>query len=112
VGRDVLQHPDFTAVFSANDQMAIGLLHAARERGTAVPAQLSVVGFDDIPEARHQAPPLTTVRLRFPPLGEAAIARIVGLIEGRQIDEGLLPDISELLVRESTAAPTNESDTI
>jgi DNA-binding LacI/PurR family transcriptional regulator len=103
-GLEVLRRQDFTAVFAANDQMAIGLLHAARDLGTPVPERLSVVGFDDIPEARHAAPPLTTIRLRFPPLGEAAIARIVGLIEGRPIDEGLLPDISELLVRESTAA--------
>lgn len=59
----------FSAVFVHNDQMALGALHALRDRGVRVPDDLSVVGFDDIPEAAHFAPPLTTVRQDFAALG-------------------------------------------
>lgn len=74
-----------TAIFSANDQMALGVLHAARQRGLRVPEQLAVVGFDDIPEAAFFAPPLTTVRQDFPELGRRCVARLVALIEGREL---------------------------
>ena len=104
-GREVLPGRDFTAVFAGNDQMAIGLLHAARELGVAVPGDLSVVGFDDIPEARHASPPLTTIRQEFGRLGEVAIDRIVALIEGREADAGSVTDRTVLQLRESTAPP-------
>ena len=54
--------PEVTAVFVANDQMALGVLRALREHGRRVPEDISVVGFDDIPESAYFAPPLTTVR--------------------------------------------------
>src|SRR3546814_5251158 len=68
-GRELLSVRDFTAIFSSNDQMALGLLHAVREEGLDVPGDISIVGFDDIPEAAHFSPPLTTVRQDFPELG-------------------------------------------
>lgn len=68
-GRELLQVRDFTAVFASNDQMALGLLHAIRDEGLSVPRDISVVGFDDIPEAAHFWPPLTTVRQDFAELG-------------------------------------------
>jgi len=71
-----------TAVFVANDQMALGLLHALAERGVAVPADMSVVGFDDVPESRHYLPPLTTVRQDFAALGEAAVDALLRLVNG------------------------------
>jgi DNA-binding LacI/PurR family transcriptional regulator len=71
-----------TAVFSSNDQMALGVLHAARLAGRRVPEDLAVVGFDDIPEAAFFAPPLTTVRQDFAELGRRCVARLVSLIEG------------------------------
>lgn len=58
-----------SAVFVHNDQMALGALHALRDRGVRVPDACSIVGFDDIPEAAHFAPPLTTVRQDFAALG-------------------------------------------
>lgn len=100
---------DFTAVFASNDQMAIGLLHAARDLGIRVPEELSIVGFDDIPEARHAAPPLTTVRQEFEELGDAAVTRLIALIEGRPVDAGEVAGRTELLVRDSTAAPHHDS---
>ena len=85
IGAELLADPDLTAVFSSNDQMALGLLHAAREHGRRVPEDLAVVGFDDIPEAAFFAPPLTTVRQDFPELGRRGVARLVALIEGREL---------------------------
>ena len=64
---------DATAVFAANDQMALGLVHGLSERGLSVPGDISVVGFDDLPDARHFLPPLTTVRQDFAALGALAL---------------------------------------
>jgi DNA-binding LacI/PurR family transcriptional regulator len=101
----VLLATDVTAVFVANDQMALGLLHAVAEAGLRVPQDLSVVGFDDIPEARHFPPPLTTVRQDFGELGRRAIAVLLEEIEpGRQATpDTVVP--APLVVRSSTAAP-------
>lgn len=66
-----------TAVFCANDQMALGMLRGLAERGLDVPADVSVVGFDDVPDARDYRPPLTTVRQDFDALGEAAVSTLV-----------------------------------
>lgn len=76
-GRELLRVRDFTAIFSSNDQMALGLVHAIRDAGLDVPRDISVVGFDDIPEAAHFWPPLTTVRQDFAELGRRAIAALV-----------------------------------
>ncbi|MEY9952267.1 LacI family DNA-binding transcriptional regulator [Leifsonia sp. EB34] len=85
IGAELLADSELTAVFSSNDQMALGLLHAARARGRRVPEDLAVVGFDDIPEAAYFAPPLTTVRQDFAELGRRGVARLVALIEGREL---------------------------
>lgn len=102
VGTELLDFRDFTAVFAGNDQMALGLLHAFRNAGLDVPGDISVVGFDDIPEARHFFPPLTTVRQDFAELGRRSIALLVGEIEGEEdLDHAQI--LPELIVRESTA---------
>lgn len=95
---------DATAVFAANDQMALGLVHGLSERGLRVPDDISVVGFDDLPDARHFLPPLTTVRQDFAALGALALQIIIAAIEGEEVDGH---DIIEprLIVRRSTAAP-------
>jgi DNA-binding LacI/PurR family transcriptional regulator len=84
VGREVLRSlipgKDFTAVFSSNDQMALGLIHAFREAGLEVPRDVSVAGFDDIPESAHFWPPLTTVRQDFAQLGKRCVAMLVDAI--------------------------------
>ncbi|SDK96618.1 transcriptional regulator, LacI family [Cryobacterium psychrotolerans] len=104
-GRELLRVRDFTAIFSSNDQMALGLIHAAREAGLDVPGDLSVVGFDDIPEAAHFWPPLTTVRQDFPELGRRCIALLLRSLGGEA--EGYPGTIvPELIVRASTAPPS------
>ncbi len=97
-----------TAVFCANDQMALGLLHACHDAGRAVPAELSVVGFDDIPEAAHMIPPLTTVRQDFALLGRRCVAVLLSSIEATEqvVPVSIAP---ELVVRASTAAPAVRS---
>jgi len=100
-GRELARFRDFTAVFSANDQMALGLVHAFRDAGLDVPGDVSVVGFDDVPEAAHFWPPLTTVRQDFEELGRRCVAR---LLDGG--DAQALPALEpRLVVRNSTAPP-------
>ncbi|WP_341996821.1 LacI family DNA-binding transcriptional regulator [Microbacterium sp. LWH7-1.2] len=95
---------EVTAVFAANDQMALGLIHGLADRGLSVPGDISVVGFDDLPDARHFLPPLTTVRQDFAALGELALKQIVAAIEG---DEAVHHDMIEprLVLRSSTSRP-------
>jgi len=94
----------FTGVFIASDVVAFGALGALRDAGRRVPADVSVVGFDDIPLARHFDPPLTTVHLPARALGEAAGRAIIERLSGQPGTSRLLLD-TELIVRDSTAAP-------
>jgi DNA-binding LacI/PurR family transcriptional regulator len=80
-GRRLIAEGGFTAVFSSNDQMALGLIHALHDAGFDVPHQISVIGFDDIPEARHFHPPLTTMRQDFDELGKRSITTLIHAIE-------------------------------
>ncbi|WP_022899098.1 LacI family DNA-binding transcriptional regulator [Humibacter albus] len=93
-----------TAVYCANDQMALGLIHGASERGVRVPADLSVVGFDDVPEAAHYLPPLTTIRQDFEELGRRAVTVLIGRLGGEdtRFDTPVTP---QLVVRASTMPP-------
>jgi DNA-binding LacI/PurR family transcriptional regulator len=99
----------FTAVFSSNDQMALGLIHAFRASGLDVPGDVSVVGFDDIPESAHFWPPLTTVRQDFGELGVRCVALLLDAIsrgEGpaAEPDAGISPVVEpQLVVRNSVA---------
>lgn len=70
-----------TAVFSANDQMALGLITGLREAGLDVPGDVSVVGFDDVPDAAHYWPALSTVRQDFDELARRAVAAVIGDVE-------------------------------
>jgi DNA-binding LacI/PurR family transcriptional regulator len=79
-GRRLAADPKLTAVFTANDQIAIGLLLALHEAGRRVPDDVSVVGFDDQPEAAYLVPPLTTVRQDFEQVGARAVAAITSAI--------------------------------
>lgn len=98
-GRSLLGGPQRpTAIFATNDEMAVGVLMAARELGLDVPHDLSVAGFDDTAMSRLIWPPLTTVRQ---PLAEMAGAAIAALVEKRGPDAIEFP--FELLIRNSTA---------
>jgi DNA-binding LacI/PurR family transcriptional regulator len=101
-GLELLRFRDFSAVFASNDQMALGFMHACREMGLDIPGDMSIVGFDDIPEAAHFHPPLTTVRQNFAEIGRRAVSLLLGELRG---DTELNHDQiePELVIRESTA---------
>jgi DNA-binding LacI/PurR family transcriptional regulator len=100
-GRELVRTCDFTAVFAANDQMALGLMHAFRDAGLDVPGDVSVVGFDDAPEAAHYWPPLTTVRQDFQQLGRLCVERLLRA-PNTQIAELGAPIAPVLVIRGST----------
>ena len=103
-GLELLRFRDFSAVFASNDQMALGFMHACRELGLSIPGDMSIVGFDDIPEAAHFAPPLTTIRQNFSEIGRRAVSLLLGELRGdTQLNHDQI--VPELIVRESTAAP-------
>ncbi|MCH1866081.1 LacI family DNA-binding transcriptional regulator [Nocardioides sp. CFH 31398] len=103
-GREVLAR-GATAVFVANDHMALGLLLALAEGGVSVPDDVSVVGFDDIPEAPYLIPPLTTVKQDFRAVGRRAIEILGAAIAGARPADGPARTIPPTLVeRRSTAA--------
>ncbi|HKD12260.1 MAG TPA: substrate-binding domain-containing protein, partial [Thermoanaerobaculia bacterium] len=98
--------PRSTAVFAANDAMAIGVLCAFRERGIRVPEEIAVVGFDDIPTSRFITPALTTVRVPIAELGTRATARLLHALRGSGGSPGrpeTLP--TTLVVRASCGSP-------
>ncbi|MGY1774006.1 LacI family DNA-binding transcriptional regulator [Blastococcus sp. SYSU D00813] len=93
-----------TAVFVANDQMAVGVLNALHDAGVAVPGDVSVVGFDDVPEAAYLLPALTTVRQDFAELGRRGIALALDPA-GAPAGEAAAPVPPELVVRASSGPP-------
>ncbi|MEV5489951.1 LacI family DNA-binding transcriptional regulator [Streptomyces bobili] len=99
-----------TAVFVANDQMALGVLRALREAGVRTPQDVAVVGFDDIPESEFFAPPLTTVRQDFESVGKQGIAVLLDLIEGRPPVAPRIAIEPQLVVRASTFPYTAQSE--
>ncbi|HWS58677.1 MAG TPA: LacI family DNA-binding transcriptional regulator [Actinotalea sp.] len=103
VGRELAAGALPTAVFAANDQLALGLLHAFAEAGVRVPDDVSVVGFDDVDGSAHFVPPLTTVRQEFGELGRRCLEMLRAAIAG----EPVLSDViaPRLVVRQSTAPP-------
>ena len=111
IGHELAGMPEVTAVFCANDHMALGLLRALSEQGRRVPKDISVTGFDDIPESAYFLPPLTTVRQDFGELGRRALDRLLCRIADPQHathTEGSgpwVPIAPELVVRASTARP-------
>lgn len=100
----LLRHPDPpTAIFAFNDMMAIGVLHAARDLGLAVPQDLSVVGFDDTFEASIMRPGITTVRQPLAEMGRLAVTQLVRLLHNRRIEALHIQLETKLILRESTA---------
>jgi DNA-binding LacI/PurR family transcriptional regulator len=93
--------PTATAIFCANDQMALGLLAGLSERGTRVPAELSVVGFDDIPESAFFQPALTTVHQDFDLVGRRVVEVLAARLAGEEVDDVVLLE-PWLVVRDST----------
>ncbi|EPJ41848.1 putative Lactose operon repressor [Streptomyces afghaniensis 772] len=108
-GRQLAELSDVTAVFAANDDMAIGALRAFADAGRAVPGDVSVVGYDDIPAAAYLFPPLTTVRQNFAAVADRAVDVLIALIEGRPAPAAQPGQAVELTVRASTG-PVRDQD--
>lgn len=93
-----------TAIFAANDLSAIGVMDVARGLGIDVPGDLSVVGFDDIPESTATAPPLTTVHQPIQQMGATAVRLLVGLLDGTPSEQTHVTLPTSLVVRGTTRA--------
>ena len=102
VGCEMARNPP-TAVFAANDQLALGLLRAFAEAGVRVPGDVSVVGFDDVDGSAHFSPPLTTVRQEFGPLGRRCVELLLASIAGEDTEPALVEP--HLVVRASSGSP-------
>ncbi|WP_328752293.1 LacI family DNA-binding transcriptional regulator [Streptomyces sp. NBC_00285] len=101
-GRQLAGLSDVTAVFAANDDMAIGALRAFAEAGLSVPGDVSVVGYDDVPAAAYLSPPLTTVRQDFTGVADRAVDVLIAMIEGRPGHAERTDIATELTVRASS----------
>ena len=104
-GQALAADPDVTAVLCGNDDLALGLMRAMQEAGRAIPAEISVVGFDDTPVAGFLTPSLTTVRMDFAELGRASFALLQALLEPETaVPPAPWPE-PELIIRESAGPP-------
>ena len=103
VGLQLAGDLEVTAIFVANDQMALGVLRALHERGREIPREVSIVGFDDIPEAQYFTPPLTTVRQDFGEMGRSSLRLLLELIQDTGQPPQRVTIAPELVVRRSTA---------
>jgi len=103
---ELLRLPDPpTAILTTNDLQAYGVFEAARQAGVRIPADLSVVGFDDLPSTRWTGPPMTTVRQPLTRMGAAAARMIVSLAAGEHLVQQRVELSTELVIRSSTAVP-------
>ena len=100
--KKIVKNQKISAIFAGNDAMALGVLKAISEAGLNVPENLSLVGFDDLPESQFFTPSLTTARQDFTAVGEQALAILLGLISKKNVrmNVAIKP---EILIRESSA---------
>jgi DNA-binding LacI/PurR family transcriptional regulator len=104
-GQILARMTDVTAVFAANDHLALGILRALHENGRRVPEDISLVGFDDVPEAAYYIPPLTTMRPDFDAVAAASIDLLVAQIRsGHRLGQRRMLTPT-LISRESVAPP-------
>ncbi len=109
-GLALAKQPEVTAVLCGNDEIALGLMRAMYENGRAIPEDVSVIGFDDVPYARFAFPALTTVRQDFKALGRVCFARLLELGEaGLSIGHAETPQ-AELVVRETAGPPASATE--
>lgn len=105
ITQSIIQQQRVTAMFVGNDQMALGALRALHESGRRVPEDVSVVGFDDIPEAAYFTPPLTTVRQPFDEVGRRSHELLLDqIVAGRPTVRTTMVE-PEMMVRSSTTPP-------
>lgn len=106
LGEEIAGDPSVSAVFSSNDQMALGLIRSLSSHGIAVPGDISIIGFDDIPEAEYFMPPLTTIRQDFSDLGRKIMSTLIEILRGETEEIALLP-VPKIILRHSTG-PVSE----
>ncbi len=94
-----------TAIFASNDNMAVGAIQAARDRGIRVPDDLSVVGFDDADISRIVTPALTTVRQPLEEMGRMAVSLLARLLDRQRVETLRIELATRLVLRDSTAPP-------
>jgi len=93
-----------TAIIAANDVTALVAMEAARAKGLSIPEDISIVGFDDIPDASLCEPQLTTVRQPLQAMGEAAMTMLLAILEEREHEQHIRMD-TKFIVRATTAPP-------
>jgi len=106
IGKALARDPAVTAIFAANDETAIGVIHALHEAGRSVPGDVSVVGFDDIPVAAHVWPPLTTVSSDNAELATIGLNYLVDFLNDPESRPAPPPKhVHRLVIRDSTSQP-------
>jgi DNA-binding LacI/PurR family transcriptional regulator len=108
LGKRLATVREVTAIFAANDQMALGILRALYESGREVPRDLSIVGFDDIPEAQFFTPPLTTVRQDFNEVGRQSLMLLLDEMAASDRSSSRVIVPPKLEIRDSTAPPRGD----
>jgi DNA-binding LacI/PurR family transcriptional regulator len=104
-GQMLARMPEVTAVFAANDHLALGLLRAMHERGRSVPDDVSVVGFDDVPEAAYFIPPLTTVRPDFDAVARETLELLLAQVSEGEVESSQRTIAPALVSRNSVGPP-------
>ena len=105
IGSALARSGDVTAIFCGNDTMALGVLRALSEHGLRVPDDVSIIGFDDIPEAAYYSPPLTTVRQDFTEVGRQALTALLDMLSGAAAPGVRITVDTSLVIRDSAAPP-------
>jgi DNA-binding LacI/PurR family transcriptional regulator len=104
-GQMLARMPELTAVFAANDHLALGILRAMSERGRRVPEDVSIVGFDDVPEAAYFIPPLTTVRPDFNAVARETLGLLLEQISDGETTRPRRTIAPKLVLRDSVSPP-------
>jgi DNA-binding LacI/PurR family transcriptional regulator len=105
MGLQLAAEPGLTAIFCGNDTMALGVMRALAERGLRVPDDVSIVGFDDVPEAGYYMPPLSTVRQDFGEVGRRALSTLIDRMSGAVGADMRVRIAPELIIRASAVGP-------
>jgi LacI family transcriptional regulator len=98
-----------TAIFASNDVMAMGVMDAVRNRRMHIPGDVSVVGFDNIPQSAMVYPPLTTVQQPLEQMGRVATQMLMDILKNTEKDAGRIELPTELIVRSSTSSPEDRA---
>jgi DNA-binding LacI/PurR family transcriptional regulator len=103
--KEILKTRAVTAIFSGNDEMALGAYRAIHEARMSIPGDICLVGFDDIPTSSYFARSLTTIRQDFDQCGHAAITVLTKMVRREKLQAKKIFVAPELIVRKSTAKP-------